>query len=361
MKTNYLSGRNLSIYTLFGLVGLLASSCGSYQNSSYYDNDGVYGSDRPRTETVNKYSEENVAQANKYKEYFGSYREEYPENNEVFTDVDSYTSQNNDSTKTTTTQNYAGWGDNSSDNVTINVYSNDYWGGWNSPYYGWGWNSWYSPRWSWGWGWNSYYGSYWNVGWGWNSPYYGWGWNSPYYYGYYGPGWGWHNHYYGGYYRDVAYNGGTRGRYYNGVGNYYRGGNNGRGSSIGAPRTIQPRSTFANPNNPRSTFMNPRGSQGNNVNQNNSPRPRSTFSNPRGSEGNQGNQGTVPPRINTPRNNEPRNYSEPSSNPRNYSEPRSSSPRSYSAPSSGGYSSPRSSGSSGGGSYGGGRSGGGRR
>ncbi|WP_131387670.1 hypothetical protein [Flavobacterium suncheonense] len=339
MKTNYLSGRKLSIYTLFGLVGLLASSCGSYQNSSYYDNDGVYGSDRPRTETVNKYSEENMAQANKYKEFFGSYRDEYPENNEVFTDVEGYTSQNNDSTKVAN-KSYAGWGENS-DNVTINVYSNDYWGGWYTPY--WGWNSWYSPRWSWGWGWNSYYGSYWNVGWGWNYPYYGWGWYSPYYYGYYGPGWSWYNHYHG-YYRDVAYNGGTRGRYYNGNGNYYRNAGNGRSSAIGAPRSAQPRSTFANP----------RSSQY----QNDTPRP--TFSNPRGSEG---NQGSGSPRINTPRSNEPkstpRTYSEPrSSSPRSYSEPRSSSPRSYSAPSSGGYSSPRSSGSSGGGSYGGGRSGG---
>lgn len=355
MKTNYLSGRNLSIYSLFGLVGLLASSCGSYQNSSYYDNDGVYGSsERPRTETENKYSEENVAQANKYKEYFGSYREEYPENNEVFTDVENYSTQNNDSTKTDRNQNYAGWGDNSSDNVTINVYSNDYWGGWNSPYYGWGWNSWYSPRWNWGWGWNSYYGSYWNVGWGWGYPYSGWGWYSPYYYGYYGPGLGWHNHYHGGHY---AYNNGPRGRYYNG--DYNRAGN-GRGSVFASPRNTQPRSTFSNPNNPRSTFMNPRGSQGNNNYQENSnnPRPRNTYSNPRG---NQGNQGTVPPRLNTPRSNEPKNYSEPRSTPRSYSEPRSSSPRSYSAPSSGGYSSPRSSGSSGSGSYGGGRSGGGGR
>ena len=45
MKTNYLS--KLKTYRFLHLfVGSLAlTACGSYQNSSYYDNDGVYGSD----------------------------------------------------------------------------------------------------------------------------------------------------------------------------------------------------------------------------------------------------------------------------------------------------------------------------
>ena len=44
MKTYSYFGKTLSICCLFGgLIAFVVSSCGSYQNSSYYDNDGVYG------------------------------------------------------------------------------------------------------------------------------------------------------------------------------------------------------------------------------------------------------------------------------------------------------------------------------
>jgi len=356
MKTNYLSGRNLSIYTVFGLVGLLASSCGSYQNSSYYDNDGVYGSSqRPRTQTDNRYSEENLEQGNKYKDYFAANKDNYSDGNEVFTDIENYNSQSNDTVTRNQQDNYAGWGDNSK-NVTVNYYNN-------SPYYGWGWNYPYSYYGNYGWGWNSYYGSSWSIGfgWGWNSPYYGWGWNSPYY------GWGWNSWYYpyySGYYypynnyyghhhyiggtRDGYTHYGNRGRSYNTPGGY----SGVRGNYTNNPR---PRSSdFSNPRTPN--FNNPRNNNGiiNPRNNNSNPRnydinPRNNNVNPRG---NQYQDPTPRPRINPGNEPKPRSseYSSPRSN-NNYSTPRSN----------GGYSSPRSSGSSYGGSYGGGggRSGGG--
>ena len=44
MKTNYIfQSKTLRLLSLF-VGGIAVTSCGSYQNSSYYDNDGVYGS-----------------------------------------------------------------------------------------------------------------------------------------------------------------------------------------------------------------------------------------------------------------------------------------------------------------------------
>lgn len=360
MKTNYLSGRNLSLYMLIGLVGLLASSCGSYQNSSYYDNDGVYGSSqRPNYQTQNRYSEENIAQGNKYKDYFAANKDNYSNGNEVFTDVENYNSQSNDTLTKNQQGNYAGWGDNNK-NVTVNYYNNSpYYGsyGWGYPYSYYGWGYPYSYYGNYGWGWNSYYGNYWNIGfgWGWNSPYYGWGWNSwysPYYYGYYYP--------YNGYYGNHHYINGTRGGYsYYGNRNGSSYSNNGiysgiRGNS-GINNTPRPRSnnfdnprtpTFNNPRNP--SFSNPRNNDNNPRNnyqyQNQTPRPRIDPGNepkPRSSE------------YSAPRNNG--GYSEPRGNGGGYSSPRNSGGYSEPRGNSGGYSSPRSSGGSfGGGSFGGG-------
>ena len=133
----------------------MTTSCGSYQNSSYYDNDGVYGSQRTNTNTENKYSEQNIENSNKYAQQFKSMQDDYT----YFTDVDNYNSQENDTVVTVyrneSNNNYAGWGNNSS-NVTVNYYTNGW--GWNN-WYGnyWGWNNWYGP----GWGWNNWYGNYW--------------------------------------------------------------------------------------------------------------------------------------------------------------------------------------------------------
>jgi hypothetical protein len=342
MKTFYFSRMNMSVLSLFGILSLVVTSCGSFQNSSYYDNDGVYGSDEnPRA----KVSESN--NSGYYKEYFGNLKKD----NEVFTNVDSYTSatdslKNESASRTVAPSNNAGWGSNSSDNVTINIYDNGWnnWGyynswagnnwGWNNGWYGnyWGWNNWYGPN----WGWNSWYGPNW--GWGWNN-WYGPGWYGGWYGGYYGynyNNWSWyggnlgHNYAYSGGRRNnnriVGSNGGViSGGRSNGIGG-------GRNSGVFGSRDYNnpsPRSNYNNNNTPRSNY-----------NEYNTPRtnnnsPRSNYN-----------------ETNTPRNNTPREST--------------NSPRTYTPSSTPTYSSPRASGgggfSSGGGfGGGGGRSGGGGR
>jgi len=153
-----------------GFMAVVASSCGSYQNVSYYDRDGIYGDvDKPQNNNQNpQVSQQN----NQYKEYFGSLQNNN-EGVETFTDVENYKSnydnaqQNNNSEYS---NGYSGWGNNSS-NVNINVYDTNWgWNSWNNYWnwnIGWGWNSWYGPNW--GWGLNSWYGPNW--GWGWNNWY----------------------------------------------------------------------------------------------------------------------------------------------------------------------------------------------
>lgn len=321
MKTNYYSSTKLSIYGVFGLFALLLTSCGSYQNKSYYDNDGIYGTSTVRTET-NDDKKDNE----KYREYFSSLNQE---NQETFTDVENYTSfdtiNKNSSNQAVA---YNGWGSNGSDNVTINVYDNNW--GWNN--WGWGWNNWYGNGWGWNnWGWNSWYGPGWgwnswygpNWGWGWNSwygPNWGWGWNS-----WYGNGWGWNN-YYGNHYAFVNGRRDVRQGYFNG----------GRTTTINRSMNNNgvrnPRSFSTIRNTTRSTTIGPRVTNGGT---------RTEVSSPtRGNSPTRNNTSTAPTRS----------YSE---TPRSTSTPRSYSGGTRSSSSGGGYSG---GGSSGGG---GGRSGGG--
>ena len=176
MKTYYFNRKRLSIYALFGFLAIVSSSCGSYQNSSYYDKDGVYGD----SQTNN-----NNSQSNKYQEYFSDLNKDA----EAFTGIDSYTSVTNDSIKKTENynSNNAGWGNNPQ-SVTVNVYDNNWgYGYWNNWWYGnyWGWNNWYGPGWGWGIGWNNWYGPGWGFGW---NNWYGNSWCGNYYNNYYNGG-----------------------------------------------------------------------------------------------------------------------------------------------------------------------------
>lgn len=316
MKTYYFSSaKSISIFSIMGLLSVVMASCGSYKNSSYYDGDGIYGgSEVKKAETQTQTA---TNESSQYKDYFSSLQKDGEV--EVFTDVESYNSAENNNTATE--GGYAGWGNNP-ENITVNVYDNNWaWNGWNNyfygPSYGWGWNigwnSWYGP--SFGWGWNNYwYGqSYY--------PYYGWGWNN-YYNGYYYPyyyGYG-HHHYY-------PRNQGIRGSSYRG--DRYE---SGRRSATGT------RNSNYTPGRTRTTIGGTRTS-----NYNNPPRrsetPRNYSPNPR--------TNNPTPRTYTPTRNET-------------STPRSSTPRSES-PNPRNYSSGSGSNSSSGGSYGGGRSGGGGR
>ena len=78
MKTYYpINSKNIA-FSLMGLVAIFATSCGSYQNSSYYNNDGVYGSSDQSTETVeSNYSEQSREKSNEYAEKFRAMQEDY--------------------------------------------------------------------------------------------------------------------------------------------------------------------------------------------------------------------------------------------------------------------------------------------
>jgi uncharacterized membrane protein YgcG len=260
MKTKYFYDNKITIYSILGLMALLTASCGSYQSTSYYDSDGVYGS--------NERGNTSQTEPTTRKDYFSAYK---TENTETFTDVENYSTSYADAPSTVVVQesaNYGGWGDNT-EGVTVNVY------GGNWPYYGWN-NYWYGSY----WGWNSWIGPSWGIGWGWGYPYYGgyYGWGYPYYGGYYGNyyygGGHYHNHYsnhsyaYNSGRRNYNYNGG-RGRNYstNGTRSYSTGTRN--NSYTTSPRTYTPRSTGTRSetsaprqynNNTNSTYSTPRSS-----------------------------------------------------------------------------------------------------
>lgn len=250
MKTNYFSAKKVSFYTLLGFLTLIVVSCGSYQNSTNFDNDGVYGNSQNKTQQN--------APNNQYQSYFKSLQAE-EESQEIFVDIDNY---NSNYSQTNENQAYPSWGTNY-DNVT--VYDNSWgYGYWNSywtigfgyPYYGWGY-----PYYGWGY---PYYG--------WGYPYYGWG------YPYYGYG-NYNNYYYNNYGRRGSLYGSNS---YNN--NYYYNQNNATGrrtiynsynsNSNYIPRTSIPRRTNSystgNVRNTTRTYTN-------SINQNNTA-PRSNYS-----------------------------------------------------------------------------------
>ncbi len=321
MKTNDFCSRKFSIYGVFGLLALVLTSCGTtYQNKSYYDNDGVYVSETPK-KTVDEDRKNNE----KYQDYFAALN---LENQDLFTEVENY--KTNDSIENTTenqNRSYSGWGSNSTESVVINVYDNSWgWGGWNNWGWGGGWNNWGWGGWNnWGWGggWNN-----WGWGGGWNN----WGWG-----GWNNWGWGgWNNGFYGNHYAFV---------------NGPRGGRNYFPAGPGRTATVNRDSRFngsRNATNPRSfSTSNTR----NNTSGTRATTPSGTRSNTSGTRTNtsstrpQNSDGGT--RTNTTRSNTTtRSYSD---TPRSYSP----SPSSSGGGRSGGYSG---GGSSGGG---GGRSGGG--
>ena len=207
---NYLQTKIPATVAFIALFGL--TSCGSYQYVGQ-DSDGIYGPSENNVE----YEEEVVTNEtepsnNYYKNYFKEKSNELELMNkegEVFTDIDSYEGNYNEDVAETTYQGYAGWGEES-DDITINIYSNNfgYYNYWNRPYYAWN-----------RWGYRPYYSS-WGIGYGyagfgWNTGFYDPFWNPPYYgynsyYGYYGYP---YNTYYGYYGR--SYNHGRRVTAYN--------------------------------------------------------------------------------------------------------------------------------------------------
>jgi len=210
-------------------LGLFLVSCGSYQQASYYDNDGIYTDDNPARTTEQRYPQTQrrvvPEDNNVYGNYFGQKADEYEQilESEIFTDIDSYTGVEQDSLNpeeepeyyydpNNTYQGYAGWGDNAT-SVTVNVYDNWGWGGLG---FGLGYPWYYNSYWGWGNPWHYSHGY-----WGWNSLAWGWGgyyWGGYYGYPYYGHGYYGYPYYRygrGGYYGygGYAYNRSRRGIY----------------------------------------------------------------------------------------------------------------------------------------------------
>lgn len=173
MKTNIFFFKKATLYSLVGFLSVLVTSCGTYQNSSYYDTDGIYG---------NSPNEPQIVSSNQYKNYFKSLQE----NNEVV----------NDSVIKLPSQGYT-------ETNVVNVYNDP----WNMSFgMGWGMGiGWGYPGWGWGgaFGWGDpFFGFGWGYpGWGWGYP--GWGWGNP--------GWGYPAY---GYNNNYSYNSSRRGSSY---------------------------------------------------------------------------------------------------------------------------------------------------
>lgn len=187
--------------TLAVLASLVLCSCGSYQyvgsvEDSIYSDYETTTENAPSNSTVSSNTNTPSNSSSFYKTYFKEKSLQYENNssseNDIFTDIDNY--QDEYSVDNTSSQdqntNYAGWGQNSGSNLTVNVYDNtpffNY--GWGGPFaYNWRWRS----RWDyWGysniqpWGPYGYYGI--NT---WHNPYWGYtyGYGYPHLnYGYYG-------------------------------------------------------------------------------------------------------------------------------------------------------------------------------
>ena len=165
MKTNTLITRKTSLCFIIGFLGLIITSCGSYQNSSYYDNDGVYNTNGDKIVVKDNQATSSSVQ---YQQYFKSLQS--TDSEEIFTDVNSYGSNydtGNDSIQRPSTG-YASWG-SSPEQTTVTVYPDTSWYfgyGWGYPYYGYGWGY---PYYGYGWG---YYPPYWGYP-GYGYPIYG--------------------------------------------------------------------------------------------------------------------------------------------------------------------------------------------
>ena len=130
MKTFYLISKINSRHLLF-VLSLLIYSCGSFQGSSYFDNDGIYVSNKSARPN-NAKRDGNI---NYYKKYFNDAAKNgyvsSDSNETYFTDIDSYNSFNeNDVTDVELNNSQIPWGENPSQTEVIlfNNNSNFLWG-----------------------------------------------------------------------------------------------------------------------------------------------------------------------------------------------------------------------------------------
>ncbi len=195
------------------VVGIILSftSCGSFQYSGIYE-DGIYSDSSPvnlpveQSKKTAANSDNTSAGSNYYSTYFKEKSLQLADDNTVFTDIDSYQGAYEDDPENGT--NYAGWGENNSNDVVINIYDNN-------PYYGNVWGLGYRNNWGWNLGWNNWGYNLWQpyLYDPWYSPFCNYGYNNfgynPYPYSYI---YGYNNYRYNNYRgRSVAYVNGRRG------------------------------------------------------------------------------------------------------------------------------------------------------
>lgn len=233
MKTTAKYFKNYSLLTLFAM-SLLLSSCGTYQ--SVYNQDGIYNDEIKRQVVEVAVINQNPNQQNYQQNSFTNRLEELENigENEVFVDVDSYSSDTTtfvDDETNDNNLNYnanAAWGyDNTSAPIiNINVINDPYWNGFNN----WGFiDPWLFNNWGFynGWGGRRSFGR----NWGYNR----WGFNNGFAYYDYNSGLGNYLH---PYLPNFGITGFRNNRYANGYVNYGRRDTNGNNTTITSRENI---------------------------------------------------------------------------------------------------------------------------
>ena len=124
---------------LFSITGILFTftSCGSFQYAGTYE-DGIYSDSAPVDQNYNNIDNSSSA-SNYYKNYFEGKAISLDDENAVIMDSGSY--QGSYQAQDTDAENYAGWGQNNSSDITINFNNNN-------PNYGYGWGAPYGNSWN---------------------------------------------------------------------------------------------------------------------------------------------------------------------------------------------------------------------
>ncbi|MFN9108921.1 MAG: hypothetical protein ACK5XN_02410, partial [Bacteroidota bacterium] len=90
MKTISIRQNKYSKQVILVLMSVLVVSCGSYQNASYFDRDGIYGNASQQSNVVT--APDNTNNSNQYKNYFESLQDPAAKKDSTFTDVERYSS-----------------------------------------------------------------------------------------------------------------------------------------------------------------------------------------------------------------------------------------------------------------------------
>jgi hypothetical protein len=179
----YIKKRKINQFVLFAVCTLIFTACGSYQNVS--SNDGIYGEE---TENFRKENKQVIVIDEKEREvyekdYFTKSLDNLQriENEEIFTDVDNYSSNEGfDENYNEDFNSNQPWGyEDNNVFVDININRDPFWGGFNH----------------WGWGFNN--------PWAFNN--FGWGFNNPWAFNNWGRRWGFRNRGFGSVW-DWSYN-----------------------------------------------------------------------------------------------------------------------------------------------------------